>query len=488
MIHALIISPRGSGSGKLAQEILAELGRPVYGFITKKEDSLADAENGSPIFIREPGKPCLHTADALVGYCKNHRFRTIPGAFDRFAPRLTVSVASGSVFLLDTLGFMEAQEKAFCQAVFCLLDGDVPVIACMKDKDFPFLNAVKNHPNCKCFFLTPENREELRQQILSHMRRQLSGAQVARLDAKVRPEHNLEDLDYFLTLQELTFPNSPWYTPDRWDSRAEVWETERRQHRRDDERVTATVEFLTKRGILTPDCRIADIGCGPGRFAAAFARNAGGVVGLDISPKMVAYGNEYIRSLGLHNAQLHCCDFSQLDVRQEGYAQAFDLVFASQTPAVHNLEGLQKAMEMSRGWCLNITHIQRRNFLCNRILEEVFHRDNPIRDGGRSFYALFNILFLLGYEPETSYFTRRKEKRVYPDQEYVEFVMEHALPMEEHTQENAGKIQEWLMSHRDEDGMITEISDALYGRILWDVRKHSERPDFQSLTKMKIKE
>lgn len=481
MVHTLIISPRGCGAGELAQDILAELGRPVYGFITKKEDSLAETENGSPIFIREPGSPWSYTQDSLVGYCKNHRFRTIPGAFDRFAPRLMTPVTAGSVYLMDTLGFMESQEIAFCHAVLSLLDGDVPVIACMKDKEFPFLNTVRDHPKCRCFHLTRENRDELFREILAHMRKQLSGSMVARLKPGICPAHNQEDLNYFLTLQETTFPNSPWYTPQRWDSRADVWETERRQHRRHDERVAATVEFLTQRGILVPDCRIADIGCGPGRFAAAFAQKAGSVVGLDISPKMVSYGNEYIQNLGLPNAELRCCDFSQLDIQREGYVQGFDLVFSSQTPAIHNMDGLMKSMEMSRAWCLNITHIQRRNYLRNRILAEVFHRSNPNRDGGRSFYALFNILFLMGYGPETSFFTRRIEKRVHPDDEYVGFVMEHALPMEEHNQENAKKIQLWLASHRDEDGLITEISDAVYGRILWDVRKRSERPDFRSL-------
>ncbi len=481
MVHTLIIFSHGCGAGALAQELLAELGRPVCGFITKKEDSLAEAENGSPIFIREPGKPWLYTEDALVGYCKNHQFRTIPGAFDRFAPRLMAPVTEGSVFLLDTLGFMESQETAFCHAVLRLLDGEVPVLACMKDKDFPFLNAVRNHPKCRCFHLTRDNREALFCEILTHMRKQLSGSLVTRLGPQVCPEQNLEDLAYFLKLQETAFPDSPWDTADRWDNRAEVWETERRQHRRDDERVTAAVDFLTRRGILTPDCRIADIGCGPGRFAAAFAQKAGSVVGLDISPKMVSYGNEYIQRLGLDNAELRCCDFSRLDIRREGYVRGFDLVFSSQTPAIHNMEGLIKSMEMSRGWCLNITHILRRNYLRTRILEEVFHRSPPVRDGGRSFYALFNILFLLGYDPETSFFTRRKEKRVYPNDEYVAFVMEHALPAEEHTRENADKIQSWLLAHADTEGLITEISDAVYGRILWDVRKRSERPDFRGM-------
>ncbi len=302
-----------------------------------------------------------------------------------------------------------------------------------------------------------------------------------KLPSPYQPRHNREDLDFFLRLQEFAFPDTPQYTAGRWDRRADFWESERKQQRKDDERVTATVDFLTKKGILTPDCRIADIGCGPGRFAAAFARHAHSVVGLDISEKMVEYGNAHIQSLGLKNAVLCCQDFSALDVHKAGYVRGFDLVFSSMTPAIHSISGLVKSMEMSRAWCLNISHIQRKNHLREQILREVFHRGPPNRGDGRVFYALFNILFLLGYEPESSFVTRRKENRVRPDDEYAAYIMEHALPLEEHTTENACKILSWLLAHADEEGFLTEISNAVYGRILWDVRRCSQRPDYRGL-------
>ena len=41
-----------------------------------------------------------------------------------------------------------------------LLDGDVPVLAVVRSMDTPFLNAVRNHPNACCLWLTRDNREE----------------------------------------------------------------------------------------------------------------------------------------------------------------------------------------------------------------------------------------------------------------------------------------------------------------------------------------
>ncbi len=302
---------------------------------------------------------------------------------------------------------------------------------------------------------------------------------IVRLSPRFLPEYNQEQLNHYLRLQEGGFPESAQYTASKWNKRADFWEMERKLLRKNDQRVDAAVEYLTQKGILTPECTIADIGCGPGRFAIAFAQRARWVEGFDISEKMVEYGNAHLQSLNLNNAVLRCCDFGELDIEKEGLTGAFDLVFTSMTPAIHNPQGLCKAMEMSRGWCMNISHVRRDNHLRRQILQEVFHRSVAPRAEGRIFYSLFNSLFLMGYHPETSYITRRKENRVRPDEEYTEYVMEHALSPEEHTAENAAKILSWLQDHVEEDGYLTEISEGVYGQILWNVRQVCNRPDYR---------
>ena len=69
---------------------------------------------------------------------------------------------------MDEIGFMEASSEAFCSGIFRLLDGDIPVLAAVKDKDTPFLQAVRNHPKTTCYHLTEDNREALFQQILAN--------------------------------------------------------------------------------------------------------------------------------------------------------------------------------------------------------------------------------------------------------------------------------------------------------------------------------
>ena len=108
-------------------------------------------------------------------------------------------------------------------------------------------------------------------------------------------KNNTVDLNYFIAMQESQPANRPDHSAKMWDQRAEAWKKERGCNRKGDERVNSAVNFLTQRGILCPEYDVADIGCGPGRFVAAFAERVHSVLGLDLSEKMTEHGMEYIR-------------------------------------------------------------------------------------------------------------------------------------------------------------------------------------------------
>lgn len=300
-----------------------------------------------------------------------------------------------------------------------------------------------------------------------------------KIPQEYRPAFNEEDLEYFISMQEANPADAPDHSAQKWNTRAELWNKERLNNRKGDQRVESAVAFLEQKGILHENCDVADIGCGPGRFAAAFAKKARSVVGLDLSEKMVEYGMEYIRSQGVSNARLQVCDFQTFDIRKEGYERRFDLVFCSLTPAIHGMNGLIKFIEMSRRYCLYITHIYGENHLRTRIMKEVFGQEISRQWTGRWFYSLFNVLFLLGYYPETSYETRRQDRRIKAEADYAEFMMESILPRQEHTRANQTKILDWLKTHADEEGFLQEVTESCYGRILWDVRQKTERSDYR---------
>lgn len=172
-MHALIIGDRGVGKSTLIRRVLKELNRPVFGFETKKEEHPEDPLLGCPIYIYDAGKPRRRTPENFIGYHRQTDAAAITAAFDRYAPNLTEPICTADLVELDELGFLEAKSETFCQAVLRLLDGNRPVIAAVKDRDIPFLNAIRAHPSTRCFHITVENRDELFEEVLEFMKQQL---------------------------------------------------------------------------------------------------------------------------------------------------------------------------------------------------------------------------------------------------------------------------------------------------------------------------
>lgn len=170
MKHILITGPRGVGKSTLIRRVLKELDRPVFGFETQREPAMEDPELGVPVYIHFPGESRQYTRDNLLGYGNSRRINTVTGAFDRYVSRLLLPIPENGVICFDELGFMESKEDAFRAAVLSRLDGNIPVIAAVKDMDLPFLNKMRQHPKCHCLFITEENRNELFYEALARMK------------------------------------------------------------------------------------------------------------------------------------------------------------------------------------------------------------------------------------------------------------------------------------------------------------------------------
>ena len=172
-MHALIVGSRCVGKSTLIRRVLKELNRPVFGYETKKEELLEEPLRGCPIYIYDARKPHYRMPENLIGYHKEQDLAAITAAFDRYAPKLLEPVPENAVIELDEIGFLEAKSDAFCQAVLHLLEGKNPVIAAVKNREHPFLDAVRNHPNARCFYITAENRDSLYEEVLAFMKQQL---------------------------------------------------------------------------------------------------------------------------------------------------------------------------------------------------------------------------------------------------------------------------------------------------------------------------
>ena len=173
MKHTLIIGKRQTGKSTLIQKVIGALGCTVSGFETKKETDLTDGLLGSPVYIYPAGQPHRQTPDNLLGYCRAHHAEVQKEAFDRAARLIADAKDKGELIVMDEIGFLETCSERFCTEVLSRLDGEKPVLAAVKQMDNPFLTSIRNHPNCRCFFLTEENRNALFPEVLQFVRSQL---------------------------------------------------------------------------------------------------------------------------------------------------------------------------------------------------------------------------------------------------------------------------------------------------------------------------
>ncbi len=163
--HILIVGPRGVGKSTLICALLQAVRLPVDGVITKKEAALPDGF--SPVYIHRFGAPHRFDVQNRIGLCSSGHSISFPEAFEQFAESISFSPDHAIVF--DELGFLESNSPRFIQAVLQALDDAPLVIAAVRDKDTPFLNAVRNHPRAEVYRITAENRDALRETLLREL-------------------------------------------------------------------------------------------------------------------------------------------------------------------------------------------------------------------------------------------------------------------------------------------------------------------------------
>lgn len=161
----LLCGDINSGKSTLIERLLADIGETPRGYITVRVPENADGR--SYVYLYDISDPPERLEDAyVIMLFENGRLvEKHPELMSSVAAPVLESIPEGSLVVLDEIGTLEDHEERFKAAIMHILSGNYRVLASVKAKNTDFLRAVRSHPDCELYIITPENRDELYMQL-----------------------------------------------------------------------------------------------------------------------------------------------------------------------------------------------------------------------------------------------------------------------------------------------------------------------------------
>ncbi len=164
--NIMISGMPGVGKTSLLKAVLSQLSLSAGGFISEE--------------LREKGERVgfsLKTLDGEKGILA-HKGRPTPHRFGKYyiniddlekiaVKSIEEAIESKEIIVIDEIGKMELVSPLFRQATLRALDSPKPLLATLHRADEPFLNSIRQRADTIVFWLTPHNREEILEEILS---------------------------------------------------------------------------------------------------------------------------------------------------------------------------------------------------------------------------------------------------------------------------------------------------------------------------------
>ena len=159
----LLCGDINSGKTTLIQRLLADMSAAPRGYITVR---MPEVDGVSNVYLYDIANPPERVEDAAVimaisdNGTEKHSER-----LDTLGVRYLTDIPAGSVVVLDEIGSLETASPEFQKAVMRILSGDYTVLAAVKAANTDFLRAVRRHPDCELYIITPDNRDALYAQL-----------------------------------------------------------------------------------------------------------------------------------------------------------------------------------------------------------------------------------------------------------------------------------------------------------------------------------
>ena len=269
----------------------------------------------------------------------------------------------------------------------------------------------------------------------------------------------------FLSQNRLREKDNSFDQAKQWNRRAEDF-SRRIGGIQGSRRLEQSHSFLQQEGVLKNNSTILDVGCGPGSFAVPFAKAGHSVVALDPAQKMLDMLRAKLSPEDSGRVETVTGLWEDIDIKEMGWEKRFDLVFASMTPGVRDVETLQKMNDCSRKWCFLSNFSGPRRF---SLFEEIHLEllEKPFSNHVGDIIFPFNVLYIQGCRPRLA-FTELSQQREDSIEEAVGGVIEHFRFFAgiDTAPELEKKIHD-LVERRAVDGKIKHQFHSNIGMMIW---------------------
>lgn len=279
-----------------------------------------------------------------------------------------------------------------------------------------------------------------------------------------------ENVRCWIDCWKAAVPNEAAVTDDvqaaRWDKRACHFA----QHRDEDKsrkRTAGVFALLEEAGFYPEGATVLDIGCGPGSLSLPLARAGADVTALDISTGMLDRLREAAEREDLPINAVECSWWTA-DIDELGLREKFDLVIASMTPGVRDVETFDRMMACSRKFCYYSNFIRRDSDRAQKeIFEEILGEKQHNHSHGPGLIYPFMYLYVLGYRPLLRFSHTQRTR----DLDWVE-ASEEMIGALGCNRDISSDIEEKIRKHYKDaspDGTYRSEAEVYSGMMVWSV-------------------
>lgn len=193
------------------------------------------------------------------------------------------------------------------------------------------------------------------------------------------------------------------------------------------------VNWLSSRGVKFEGTSILDIGAASGVFTVPFAERGARVTAFESSPPQVELLKENTARFTENKVEIVSGEFEQIDIEAKGWNEAFDLVFVSMCPVVHDWDSVERILSCARQFAyISMPVSSAESSLVSEVVPLITGEKFQPKITEMAF--LLHLLCLNGYAYETLV-TRELKTTEFTPEEALEHTMiwlsHHNLPADE---------------------------------------------------------